>query len=46
MPGCCDREKKPAKVTVKYPDGSTKTYDSRPQAVAAMTRVAGAKITG
>ena len=43
---CCGSRSKPAQITVRFPDGKVKTYATRPEAVAAVTRAGGGTITG
>jgi hypothetical protein len=46
MSGCCSAGRKAEKITVKFLDGSVKTYATRPEAVAAVTRAGGGTIRG
>jgi hypothetical protein len=41
MAGCCGAPGGSGKVTVKFPDGKVKTFGTRPEALAAITRAGG-----
>lgn len=43
---CCGRPEGPTTITVTFPDGTTRTYASRPDAVAAVARAGGGTIKG
>lgn len=46
MAGCCGTARKDSKITVTFSDGKVKTYATRPEAVAAVTRAGGGTIRG
>lgn len=43
---CCGRPGNDGKITVEFPDGTVRTYATRPEAVAAVTRAGGGVIRG
>ena len=43
---CCGQSGKTGRITVKFPDGKTGTYGTRPEAIAAITRAGGGVMKG
>ena len=43
---CCGTARKAGQITVTFPNGTSKVYATRPEAVAAVTRAGGGTIKG